>query len=546
MNLSYLMSDEKWVEFGLDFCDHSGMHAFAFDGQGEHIPGKGKWANPFCPVIRGHPDRTERICIKAYSDLAASAKQEGRIMIGTCDAGMLVFGVPVFVGNSYAGLVGGCGLLPPDSKLDVEAVEEATGMDRGLIDRLSESVGGISRYDIETWVRYMEDRIREVVERYKRGATVSGIKTFKDLIAEVQRPGLCHQCGGCVAFCSSMNYGALELSETGRPRYHDPSRCIQCGVCYMICPEVDILDKEIQRKTNWTEPMGSVMDATMVRAKDEEILKRATDGGAVTAILTHMFEIGRIDGAAVTRQTGPFNRQPWLAVNQTEILESAGSHFDRSQKSSITLYTQDYSTYSPSVRTLGPMAQKGLSRVALVGTPCQINTVRKMESLGVGPSDSIYCTLGLFCSGNYIFGDKRREKIERMGNFKWSDVEKLNIKDECIIRLSNGETRAIPLEDLDFVKRRACRFCNDYSAEYADLSFGGIGAQEGWTTVVARTQLGLDILNEAKKTVLEEHPEIADRKEALLRIIERHSMDKKAAAEAFKQEHLKEEASKHA
>jgi coenzyme F420 hydrogenase subunit beta len=40
------------------------------------------------------------------------------------------------------------------------------------------------------------------------------------------------------------------------------------------------------------------------------------------------------------------------------------------------------------------------------------------------------------------------------------------------------------------MRRHACRYCPDYSAEFADLSFGGIGAEEGWTTVITRSPLG--------------------------------------------------------
>ena len=46
------------------------------------------------------------------------------------------------------------------------------------------------------------------------------------------------------------------------------------------------------------------------------------------------------------------------------------------------------------------------------------------------------------------------------------------------------------LSDLESLKRRACNFCGDYSAEYADISFGGIGAEEGWTTVIVRSPVG--------------------------------------------------------
>lgn len=42
----------------------------------------------------------------------------------------------------------------------------------------------------------------------------------------------------------------------------------------------------------------------------------------------------------------------------------------------------------------------------------------------------------------------------------------------------------IPLEQLYLLKRYACHYCEDYAAEYADISFGGIGAGEGWTTVI--------------------------------------------------------------
>ena len=52
------------------------------------------------------------------------------------------------------------------------------------------------------------------------------MKTFDDLIQEVQEPGFCHRCGACVAFCAAINYGALELDSEGQPRYGDKDKCI--------------------------------------------------------------------------------------------------------------------------------------------------------------------------------------------------------------------------------------------------------------------------------------------------------------------------------
>jgi coenzyme F420 hydrogenase subunit beta len=156
----------------------------------------------------------------------------------------------------------------------------------------------------------------------------------------------------------------------------------------------------------------------------------------------------------------------------------------------MSRYSEQYSTYSPSVQMLGQMTRRGTRRVALVGTPCQIKTIRKMETLGIVPTDSISYILGLFCSGNFIFGDAQREELEKIGNFAWNEVGKINIKEDLFIHLENGEMRTIPLEKLGFMRRFACKYCDDYSAEFADISFGGIAAAEGWTTVVARTPLG--------------------------------------------------------
>jgi coenzyme F420 hydrogenase subunit beta len=138
-----------------------------------------------------------------------------------------------------------------------------------------------------------------------------------------------------------------------------------------------------------------------------------------------------------------------------------------------------------------------------VGTPCQIKAIRKMQAMQIVPSESIVFCLGLFCSGNFVMGERQREKLAELGGFSWDDVRKINIKDAFQVHLTSGDIRTIPLEQLDFMKREACRFCADYSAEYADLSFGGLGAQEGWTTVLTRTPKGRAAFVEAMESAVE-------------------------------------------
>jgi coenzyme F420 hydrogenase subunit beta len=272
-----------------------------------------------------------------------------------------------------------------------------------------------------------------------------------------------------------------------------------------------------------------VIETSTARATDPGIRKKATDGGVVTALLVHLFKRGRIDGAIVSKPAGAFQRVPFLAESEKDILQAAGFFFDTSH--GMTSFSDYYLTYSQ-IREFDPLIKKVLQRVAFVGTPCQIKAVRRMQSLGIVPSDSIKFCLGLFCSGNFVFGKEEQEKISVIGGFKFEDVKKINIKEELIVHLKTGGKKTIMLDELEFMKRFACYFCPDYSAEYADVSFGGIGADDGWTTVITRTPIGRAIFADAKVNAIEEHrpdnfPKLAAR---VLKNVQAWSARKKEAA----------------
>jgi len=321
------------------------------------------------------------------------------------------------------------------------------------------------------------------------------MNTFFNLVQEVQKPGLCHRCGGCVTFCTAVNYGALKIDDDGKPAYEEIEKCIECGLCYTICPEIDELEEETKRRANWSQPMGRVIETSVARSTDQSVMSRATDGGVVTGLLLHLFDRGRIDGAIVARQVGPFQRAPFLATSREDILSAAGFYFDTSH--GLKQFSEQYMTYS-SIEEFDPMVKKGLKRVALVGTPCQINSVRRMQVLDLVPSESIKLCLGLFCSGNFVFGERERAKLSEMAGITWEEVRKVNIKDTLMLHMASGEVKSIALTDLNSIRRFACQYCNDYAAELADIAFGGIGAPEGWTTVLTRTPLGRAALADAK------------------------------------------------
>jgi len=355
------------------------------------------------------------------------------------------------------------------------------------------------------------------------------MKTFENLMEEVQKPGLCHRCGGCVTFCSAVNYGALELDGNGKPQYKDVNKCTECGICHAICPENDELTDEIRLNVGWKPPIGRILELTIARAKDPRVLKNATDGGVVTGLILKLFDDRLIDGAIVTRPVDRFHREPHLALTRDEIINAAGFFFDTSH--GMKNYSDKYLTYS-TIEAFGAVIKRGVKRLVFVGTPCQIETVRRMQALSLVPSETIKYCFGLFCAGNFVFGEKQRKQLARIGRFDWADVRKINIKEDLLIHLKDGKCIRIILDELEFMKRFACYFCKDYTAELADISFGGVGAEDGWTTVVARSSIGKSILTDAKKAVLEEcnyEHGISEAKKAI-GIVSKLSDQKKAAA----------------
>jgi len=48
--------------------------------------------------------------------------------------------------------------------------------------------------------------------------------------------------------------------------------------------------------------------------------------------------------------------------------------------------------------------------------------------------------------------------------------------------------------------RPACNACADFTNIYADISFGGLGSPDNFTTVITRTKKGKEIFNKVVKT----------------------------------------------
>jgi len=106
----------------------------------------------------------------------------------------------------------------------------------------------------------------------------------------------------------------------------------------------------------------------------------------------------------------------------------------------------------------------------------------------------------LFCYENFLFGKSQIEKFEKDFNIKFSAIKKINIKEDVIFKIKddgNGEKIIhIPFTHLKDYMRPACNACDDFTNIYADISFGGLGSADKYTTVITRTEKGKKLFSQ--------------------------------------------------
>jgi len=322
------------------------------------------------------------------------------------------------------------------------------------------------------------------------------VKTFKDLIIEVHEKGICQECGGCVSFCSSADYNVIGFKDPFLPPvYINQDKCLECGICYCICPQTHILDDDLNKLykfSNFKEmPIGFIKNIYSCQAVDESFLLNGTDGGVVNSLINYLIEEKIVDGAIVAKTEAPFLRESMFAKSKDELLKASGAHLEIApQLDGIEKFT----TYT---HTISELNHYKFYKLAVVGTPCQIYTIRCMQTLGVTPSENIEICLGLFCYENFLFDKSQIIKFEKDFNVKFEDIERINIKEDLIFNLKDGKIIRIPFNYLEDYMRKACYACSDFSNIYADISFGGLGSQEKFTTILTRTDKGQDIFSKA-------------------------------------------------
>lgn len=324
-----------------------------------------------------------------------------------------------------------------------------------------------------------------------------GFRAVDFLMDEVVHPGKCIGCASCVTICPVDVFDY----EDERPIDTRTDACVLCVLCADVCPvlrpaDTDFRDLLGYREGAVDEGYGPYAYGIYARATDPAIVERGQDGGVVSAMLIHALETGALSGA-ILGDVLPDDNQVGvhrLATDRDSVLACAASRY----------------TYSPNTLALQEAMRADVKPIAVVGVPCQVDGTRLQQHSSIRLEmanwyrKNVALVFGLFCSES--FTHESTERLADLLGVERRRIENINIKGKVVVRLDDGEVVNASLKQFRQWARPACLYCLDYSAEQADIGFGGIGL-DGWTFCLIRTERGHTAFQEAIQAgVLETRP----------------------------------------
>ncbi len=330
---------------------------------------------------------------------------------------------------------------------------------------------------------------------------------FWELEAGVIDAGRCIQCGTCVAACPSNSIGVNP--DTDLPEL--VKMCTGCSLCWDFCPrgglryeslwppstrspeaeDVPVVVRSDAADPYWKltggppgDGLGAVLEQYAVRAATKA--DGAQDGGIVTAILGAALAAGDIDGAVVSRPSDDPD-EPWkgvatVATTPEELRAAAGSFYNQT----MALSALDLAGYDLPERP----------RLAVVGTPCEIQGLRAMQArrwpTGAHRVDAVVLAIALLCTKSFDYEALMLRELRDKRGLDLDRVSKVDvIHGRMIVEYRDGQLAVDePIKHFHGAALKGCDECADFLGRSADLSVGSVGSLAGWSSVLVRTEAG--------------------------------------------------------
>lgn len=298
---------------------------------------------------------------------------------------------------------------------------------------------------------------------------------------------------------TGVSNGALELEEIDGDYF--PRKTGNEDIpqeCYTASSDLDIdypaLNKFVfgRLPENWL--VGNYKKIFIGHMTDESVRRNGASGGIISGAQAYLLEQGKIEGAVTLqmREDKPYLTRPVIAETREEILKGAQSKYTTAPVNQILSQTGRYSS------------------LAYTGLPEQIASVRKLQNINHPSVSPIKYVFGTFY-GESIGVSAIKSFLRAHGVKNLSDIKSLRFRagewpGYMQVELKNGKVISVRKFHANYLIPSHIMpyslYQVDYTSELADISVGDAWAPAyeqrggGWSVVIARTEKGLNLMEE--------------------------------------------------
>lgn len=301
---------------------------------------------------------------------------------------------------------------------------------------------------------------------------------------------ICVGCGLCAGICPA---DALEIEWNKYGEYvpvERAGRCTDCGECLQVCPfgnqqvnETDLAKAEFENieGIKHNPVTGFYLDLYAGYSKVDDHRVNAAAGGLTTWLLETLLKekiVNRV--CCITSCVGPDILFRYTIVDSVEDIRKA---------SKSVYYPVELSKVISEILSID-------AKYAVVGLPCMLKGLRLAMLRNADLKNRIVVLVGLVCgqqkskyfteylcalaggnpselsSATFRVKDSRRHHLDHRFEFKCGSGP--TARKGCIYQ-TQGMSR---LWGYDCFKLNACNFCDDITAEVADVTFGDAIAED--------------------------------------------------------------------
>ncbi len=288
-------------------------------------------------------------------------------------------------------------------------------------------------------------------------------KFWINLKAKVIDTGICSHCSTCASICPVNGILSWD-KEIDFPDWEE--NCVDCGACVRVCPRwnyVPLCD------------IGEYIEITAARSKRFS----GQDGAMATEFMASALEMGLIDRAIFVGRD-----EEW----KTNIYHIRSADQLRDTKITGTKYS--FANVLPELKKAVKVTKKG---VGVIGTPCMVSGIRKLQEEFSIFRNRVKLVCGLFCTENFYHYQISAFLKERGVDF--SKLIKTDITRGKFIATMTDSEVSFPVRELEEIVPTGCKVCIDFSAVESDFSVGSVGSDPGYSTIVIRKEVAKNVLD---------------------------------------------------